>query len=101
MRALASSLEASRTFEAPFLLKTFEPKRRSWPEGPAVSPHHRHSPAQPAECAQDTATSTETGLDRQRRRGSPMPDRCSARTVTDRELRRTRTGPRPGTPPRR
>jgi hypothetical protein len=58
MRALASNLEASRTFEAPFPLKIIRTKRRPWPESPSVAPHHRHPPAQPAECAQDTATST-------------------------------------------
>ena len=37
MRALASNLEASRTFEAPFPLKMFRTKRRPWPEGPSVA----------------------------------------------------------------
>lgn len=59
MRALASNLEASRTFEAPFPLKMFEPNVDLGLKAPPLAPHHRHSPAQPAECAQDTARSTE------------------------------------------
>ena len=68
MRALASNLEASRTVEAPFPLKMFEPNVGLGPKAPPLP---------------------------------PMPDRRSARTATDRELRRTRTGPRLRTPPLR
>ena len=38
MRALASNLEASRTFEAPLSPQKLQIKRRPWPEGSSVCP---------------------------------------------------------------
>jgi hypothetical protein len=59
MRALASSLEASRTFEAPLSPQKFKPNVDLGPKVPPFSPYHRRFPTQTAECACDTATSSE------------------------------------------
>jgi hypothetical protein len=66
MRALASNLEASRTFEAPFPLKIFEPNVDLGPKAPPLPLTTGIPRLSPLNALRTPPRRPKTGLDRRR-----------------------------------